>query len=142
MTRSTGVARVLSLLISATLSTSALAENWVEISASADKTIKQYLDVDSIDRNLGSVEMHRLLEHPPNQARVINGKTYTSQRSHLEFDCVARSMRQMNVAWFTKPMGKGEGLQMEVDTDWQIDSFDQFTLPLWKIACEGLKLSR
>ncbi len=124
------------------LSTSALAENWVEISTSTDKTIKQYLDVDSIDRNLGSVEMHRLLDYPPNQARAIDGKAYSSQRSHLEFDCAARSMRQMTVTWFTQPIGKGESLKAEVDTDWRIDSFDEFTLPLWRIACEGLKLSR
>lgn len=128
------------LIALAALSGTALAENWVEISTSADKKIKQYLDIDSIDRNLGSVEVHRLLDYP--QAREINGKRYASQRSHLEFDCAARSMRQIQLDWYAAPMGKGETLAGESDSDWQIDSFDEFTLPLWKIACEGLKLPR
>ncbi len=142
MNRPSGVARVLVLLRSAALSSTALADNWVEISASSDKTVRQYVDVDSIERNLGSVEMHRLLDYPAKQAREVNGKHFRSQRSHLEFDCAARSMRRHEVVWHAAAMGKGESLKVEVDTDWQIDSFDDFTLPLWKVACEGLNILR
>ena len=126
------------LLIACALSGPALAENWVEISASADGKVRQYLDIDSIERNLGSVEMWRVLDFTQKPAPEIRGKAYASQRIHLEFDCAARSMRQSYVGWHAAPGGKGSVLSEGADSEWQIDAFDELTLPLWTIACENL----
>ncbi len=130
------------LLAACALSGPALAENWIEIAASADGKVRQYLDIDSIERNLGSVEMWRVLDYAQKPAPEISGKAYASQRIHLEFDCAARSMRQSYVGWHAAPSGKGALLREGADSEWQIDAFDELTLPLWKIACEGLSLSR
>ncbi len=72
------------------------------------------------------------------QAPQVNGKSAASVRIQLEFDCPARSMRQRYVGWHAAPGGKGSVLNEGVDSEWQIDAFDELTLPLWKIACEGL----
>ncbi len=124
------------------LSDTVLAENWVQISTSADGKIQQYLDIDSIERNLGSVEMWRVLDYSQKPAPEIRGKAYASQRIHLEFDCAARSMRQTYIGWHTAPGGKGTLLNEGADSEWQIDSFDELTLPLWKVACESMTIRR
>ncbi len=125
------------LLLTMLLAVTARAESWIEISASADGKFRQYLDVDSIERNLGNVELWQVLDYAK-QAPQVNGKSAASVRIQLEFDCPARSMRQRYVGWHAAAMGKGELLKEDIDAEWQIDSFDTLTLPLWQIACEGL----
>lgn len=112
------------------------AENWVEITSSPDGGVKQYLDVDSIERNLGSVVLWRVFDYQPPYMRRVNGKSYRSQRVQTEFDCDSRAMRQKYFAWHGEPMGKGSLYYEGSATEWEIDSFDEFTLPLWKMACE------
>lgn len=114
----------------------AQAENWVEITSSADGGVKQYLDVDSIERNLGSVAMWRVFEYQSPYMRRVNRQSYRSQRIHTEFDCQSRAMRQLYFSWHEESMGKGAAHQEGSSTEWEIDSFDEFTLPLWKMACE------
>lgn len=114
----------------------AQAENWVEITSSADGGIKQYLDADSIDRNLGSVVMSRVFEYQSPYMRRVNQKSYRSQRIQTEFDCQSRAMRQVHFSWHEESMGKGPAHHEGSSTEWLIDSFDEFTEPLWKMACE------
>ncbi len=114
----------------------AQAANWVEISSSADGGVKQYLDIDRIERNLGHVELWRVVDYQPAHQRKVESKPYASQVVHTEFDCPSRAMRQVSHAWHAGPMGNGEVLQQESSgSTWEIDSFDEFTRPLWKIAC-------
>ncbi len=112
------------------------AENWVEITSSPDGGVKQYLDIDSIERNLGSVVLWRVFDYQPPYMRRVNGNPYRSQRVQTEFDCDSRAMRQKYFAWHGEPMGKGPLHYEGSATEWEIDSFDEFTLPLWKMACE------
>jgi hypothetical protein len=112
------------------------AENWVEITSSPDGGVKQYLDVDSIERNLGSVVMWRVFDYQPPYMRRVNGKAYRSQRVQTEFDCDSRAMRQKYFAWHGESMGTGPIHHEDSAIEWEIDTFDEFTLPLWKIACE------
>lgn len=114
----------------------AQAENWVEITSSPDGGVKQYLDVDSIERNLGSVVMWRVFEYQSPYMRRVNRKAYKSQRIQTEFDCDSRAMRQVYFAWHEESMGKGEIHHQGSSTEWEIDSFNEFTEPLWKMACE------
>ena len=114
----------------------AQAENWVEIAASSDGSIKEYLDVDSIERHLGSVTLWRVFEYQPPHIRKVNGKASRSQRIQTEFECDSRAMRQKYFAWYSESMGKGAILEEDSIVEWEIDSFDEFTLPLWKMACE------
>ncbi len=129
------------LMMSMVLTASAQAESWIEISAGADGKFRQYLDVDSIERNLGNVELWEVIDYA-NEVPKVNGKSAASQRIQLEFDCPARAMRQRYVGWHAAGMGKGQLLKEEADAEWQIDSFDALTLPLWQIACEGLSPPR
>lgn len=115
---------------------SAQAENWVEITSSPDGGIKQYLDIDSIDRNLGSVVMWRVFEYQSPYMRQVNQKAYKSQRIQTEFDCQSRAMRQVYFAWHQESLGKGKIHDEGSSAEWEIDSFDEFTEPLWKMACE------
>ncbi len=127
---------LLMLIFLAALGHAAQAENWVEITSSPDGGVKQFLDIDSIERNSGSVEMWRVFDYKAPYLRQVNRKPYSSQRVHTEFDCPGRAMRQVYFAWHAEPMGKGELLyQSEYPEIWEIDSFDEFTKPLWKIAC-------
>ena len=112
------------------------AENWVEITSSPDGGVKQYLDIDSIERNLGSVVLWRVFDYQPPFMRRVNGNPYRSQRVQTEFDCDSRAMRQKYVAWHGEPMGKGPVFNEDSAIEWEIDAFDEFTLPLWKMACE------
>jgi len=112
------------------------AENWVEITSSPDGGVKQYLDIDSIERNLGSVVLWRVFDYQPPYMRRVNGNPYRSQRVQTEFDCDSRAMRQKYVAWHGEPMGKGPVFNEDSAIEWEIDAFDEFTLPLWKMACE------
>ena len=112
------------------------AENWVNITQSTKTGVTQYVDVDSIERNLGLVEMWRILEHKPPSLRKVNGKPYTSQKIRTEFDCPSRAMRQVSYTWHAGALATGEVLnQMTVPDVWFIDQFDELTLPLWKMAC-------
>jgi hypothetical protein len=115
---------------------SAQAENWVEITSSPDGGIKQYLDIDSIDRNLGSVVMWRVFDYQSPYMRQVNQKAYKSQRIQTEFDCQSRAMRQVYFAWHEESLGKGKIHEDGSSAEWEIDSFDEFTEPLWKMACE------
>jgi hypothetical protein len=114
----------------------AQAENWVEITSSPDGGVKQYLDVDSIERHLGTVVLWRVFDYQPPYMRRVNGKAYRSQRVQTEFECDSRAMRQKYFAWHDEPMGKGPIHHEDSAIEWEIDSFDEFTLPLWKMACE------
>lgn len=124
------------LALASLFACSAQAANWVEISSSADGGVKQYLDIDRIERNLGLVEVWRVFDYQPAHQRTLENKPYASQVVHTEFDCPSRAMRQVSLVWHAGPMGKGEVLQEATVADaWEIDSFDEFTRPLWKIAC-------
>ena len=127
------------LILAALIGLSALpaqAENWVEITSSPDGGVKQYLDVDSIERNLGSVTLWRVFEYQSPYMRRVNRKSYKSQRIQTEFDCQSRAMRQVYFAWHEESLGKGAIHHEGSSAEWEIDSFDEFTEPLWKMACE------
>jgi hypothetical protein len=118
------------------LTTFAHADNWVIITQSTKTGVTQYVDVDSIERNLGLVEMWRIFEHKPPSLRQANGKPLTSQKIRTEFDCPSRAMRQVSYTWYAGSMASGDIVnQMTVPDVWLIDKFDEFTLPLWKMAC-------
>lgn len=118
------------------LTTLAHADNWVIITQSTKTGVTQYVDVDSIERNLGLVEMWRIFEHKPPSLRKANGKPLTSQKIRTEFDCPSRAMRQVSYTWYAGSMASGDIVnQMTVPDVWLIDQFDEFTLPLWKMAC-------
>ncbi len=124
------------LALASLLTCGAQAANWVEISSSADGGVRQYLDIDRIERNLGLVELWRVFDYQPARQRKVDSKAYASQLVHTEFDCPSRAMRQTYAAWHAEPMGQGNILEEVKDPDvWQIDSFDESTGPLWKIAC-------
>lgn len=115
---------------------SAQAENWVEITSSPDGGVKQYLDIDSIERNLGSVVMWQVFEYQSPYMRQVKQKAYKSQRIQIEFDCQSRAMRQVYFAWHEESFGKGKMHEEGSSAEWEIDSFNEYTEPLWKIACE------
>ena len=118
------------------LTTFAHADNWVIITQSTKTGVTQYVDVDSIERNLGLVEMWRIFEHKAPSLRKMNGKPLTSQKIRTEFDCPSRAMREVSYAWYAGPMATGERVkEMTIPDSWLIDQFDEFTLPLWKMAC-------
>jgi hypothetical protein len=124
------------LALTSLLSCGVQAANWVEISSNTDGGVKQYLDIDRIERNLGLVELWRVFDYQSPYQRQVDGKPYASQLVHTEIDCPSRAMRQVSFAWYAGPMGKGEALQeVNEPNTWEIDSFDEFTRPLWKIAC-------
>ena len=123
--------------VSATLLWSAAhAENWVAVGSRADGT-SQYLDLDSIERNLGLVEMDRVIDYASPQ-RTGDGKRFASQRFRTEIDCGGRAMRQAAIEWRSGAKGSGTLVtENRVPEDWAIDQFDDFTAPLWQIACES-----
>jgi hypothetical protein len=45
-------------------------------------------------------------------------------------------MRQKYFSWHSASKGKGVLIEDGSSVEWEIDSFDEFTLPLWKMACE------
>ena len=118
------------------LTTIAHAENWVVITQSTKTGVTQYVDVDSIERNLGLIELWRIFEHKPPALSKVNGKPLTSQKIRTEFDCPSRAMRQVSYTWYAGAMATGEIVnQVTIPDVWLIDQFDEFTLPLWKMAC-------
>lgn len=127
----------ITMLVCASLIASAThATNWVEISSSADGGIRQYLDLDSIERNLGLVELRRVVDYAPAQRRNADAGTYASEVVHMEFDCPSRAMRQVALSWHAAQMGEGALVkELKEPSLWEIDSFDELTLPIWKIAC-------
>lgn len=130
------LATSLILALSGALAGNALAANWVDISPDPKNGIRHYVDSDSIERNLGSVMVWRMLDYPASQRQRVNQQVFASQRVQTEFDCAARAMRQVSSAWHAAPMGGGALLQETRDADdWQIDQFDALTLPVWQIAC-------
>lgn len=123
------------LALAALMCTGAHAEQWVEVGSRADG-VAQYLDLDSIERNLGLVEMDRVIDYPAQQ-QTTGGRRFASQRIHTEFDCSSRAMRQARVEWHADRKGTGTLVEENrVPDDWTIDQFDDFTAPLWQVACE------
>lgn len=128
--------QLLGLALSALLCNGAHAEQWVEVGSRADG-VAQYLDLDSIERNLGLVELDRMIDYPVQQ-QTAGGKGFASQRIRTEFECGNRAMRQVRVQWLAGRKGAGALVdESSVPDDWAIDQFDAFTGPLWQIACES-----
>ncbi len=128
--------QLLGLALSALLCTGAHATQWVEVGSRADG-VAQFLDLDSIERNLGLVELDRVIDYPAQQ-QTAGGKRFASQLIRTEFDCGSRAMRQVRVEWHAERKGSGTLVdESRVPEDWAIDQFDAFTAPLWQIACES-----
>lgn len=128
--------KILFMAVLVLSSSFAQAENWVVITKSPDGGVTQYLDLDSVEHYSGLVEMWRIFEYKAPYLRQVNRKSYTSQKVHTAFDCTGRAMRQISFTWNEGSMGTGEVLYEVKEPDvWLIDQFDEFTLPLWEIAC-------
>ena len=82
------------------------------------------------------MELWRIVEYKAPSLREVNKKPYTSQKIRTEFDCPSRAMYQVSYTWYAGSMASGEVLkEMTFPDDWLIDQFDEFTFPLWKMAC-------
>lgn len=114
----------------------AQAEQMVLITRSPDEGVAQYLDIDNVVRNGDLVEMWRVFDYKAPYVRKVNRKPYTSQRVLTEFDCESMALRQLQFSWHAEAMGKGETLYENTEPElWEFGNNDQFTGPLWKIAC-------
>jgi len=120
----------------ATLCSIAHAEQMVLITRSPDQGVAQYLDIDNIVRNGDLVEMWRVFDYKAPYVRKVNRKPYTSQRVLTEFDCESMALRQLQFSWHAEAMGSGEILSETTEPElWEFGNHDEFTGPLWKIAC-------
>ncbi len=128
------------LALAALLGPTAQAAHWVEISSTPDGSVRQYLDLDSMERNLGLVELDRMFNYQPPRGREADGKPYASEVVHTEFDCPSHATRQVSMARHAEAMGKGDLVQQNSEPSlWDIDNFDEFTQPVWKIACRDFQ---
>ncbi len=126
----------ITLALASLITSSAHSANWVEISSHADGGVRQYLDLDTMERNLGSVELSRVIDYQPAHRREIDRKAYASELVRTEFDCPSRAVRRVAVTAHAGPMAQGAVVHENKESSlWEIDSFDEFTAPLWKIAC-------
>ncbi len=130
----------ITLAIAVLVASAAHSANWVEISSHADGGIRQYLDPDSMERHLGSVELLRVIDYQPGHQRKAGNQPYASQLVRTEFDCPSRAVRQISVAAHAGQMAMGALVQeVKEPSLWEIDSFDEFIVPLWTIACPGFE---
>ena len=121
------------LLVSAT----SHAEQLVLIWKSPDEGVAQYLDIDNIVYNGDLVEMSRVFNYKPPYLRRVNKNPYTSQKIQTEFDCESLALRQLSAKWYSGEMGTGELLNESNDPElWEFGNNDEFTAPLWEIACK------
>ncbi len=128
--------RLLPLIAILTLSTSLHAEHWVEVTASDGGAVRQYVDIDGIERNLGHVELPRLFSIDASKQAAIDASHPASQRVTTEVDCGARAMRDVHAVAYSQPMAQGDKLhEIPLSSDWVIDPQDDFARPLWQIAC-------
>ncbi len=119
------------------LSTTTRAEQLVLIWQSPDEGVAQYLDIDNIIYNGDLVEMSRVFNYKPPYLRWVNKMPYTSQKIRTEFDCESLALRQLSTKWHSGEMGSGELLNESTEPElWEFGNNDEFTAPLWKIACK------
>lgn len=112
------------------------AEQMVLITRLPDEGVAHYLDIDNVMRNGDLVEMSRIFDYKASHVRTVNNKPYTSQRVRTEFDCESMALRQLQSSWHAEPMGKGDTLEEITEPElWEFGNNDQFTNPLWKMAC-------
>ncbi len=124
------------LLAGLLLNTAAHAEHWVEVTSSQDGAVKQFVDMDSIERYPGLVTLSRLFSFDASRHPAVNGKHPASQRVNTEIECVARAIRDVEASAYSEPMGQGDKLhEIPLPSDWAIDPQDEFVRPLWQIAC-------
>ena len=113
------------------------ADELIQIWQSPDKGVTQYLEPWSIHRQGNSVTMSRIFNYQPPYLRRINRRTYASQRIITEFDCKKMQLRQLSAHWHEGELGSGAILNQENRSDiWEVATYDVFTKPLWKIACD------
>lgn len=113
------------------------ADELVQIWQSPDKGVTHYLELASIQRNSELVVMSRIVNYLPPYLRRINRRTYASQRIITEFDCKKMQLRQLSAHWHEGELGSGAILNQENRPDiWEVATYDVFTEPLWKIACD------
>ena len=113
------------------------AEQLVLIWQSPDEGVAQYLDIDNIIYNGDLVEMSRVFNYKPPYLRKVDKNPYASQKILTEFDCESLALRQLSAKWFSGEMGTGTVLNESNDPElWEFGNIDEFTAPLWKIACK------
>ena len=121
-------------MLLATVSASALAEVWIEISRSDDYLA--YADPSSVRRNGDLVKMWSMFDYK-NPQPGIPGKTYLSTRRHFEYDCKRGRARALAVSSHAAREGKGDALAAaSVKYDWRAvvpESADDYLL---KFACK------
>ena len=128
--------KIISIISLMACSTVAQAEQLVLIWQSPDRGVSQYVDMDDIARNGDLVEMWRVFNYKPPYLRSVNRVPYTSQRVRTEFDCESMALRQIYASWHAEDSGKGAPLVETSEPElWEFSSNNEFTGPLWKIAC-------
>ncbi len=127
---------LLPLIAAALLSSTVHAENWVEVTGSQNGLIRQYVDIDGIDRNLGHVELSRMFSIDASKPAAVDAGHPASQRVTTEVDCAARALRDIHAVAYSQPMAQGDKLHdIPLSSEWAINPQDEFTQPLWQIAC-------
>jgi len=121
-------------ILLATVSASALAEVWIEISRNDDYLA--YADPSSVRRDGDRVKMWSMFDYKTPQPG-IPGKTFLSTRRHFEYDCKQARARALAVSSHAAREGKGDALaSASVKYDWRAvvpESADDYLL---KFACK------
>lgn len=132
-----GTRNALAVVLLAAISTSVLAEVWIETSRNDDYLA--YADPSSIRRQGEYVKMWSMFDYRIPQPGV-SGKTYLSTRRQFEYDCAGGRARALAVSAHAAREGKGAALaSVSVKYEWRpvvADSADDYLL---KFACKDYR---
>ena len=100
-----------------------------------DDTVTSYADTATIIRNGNTATMWSLFDYKGFQRMVEVG--YYSQKTHAEYDCVAKHLRGLSLTLHADKMGEGKVIYEDTSPhDWEPVVPDTMSETLLKVACK------
>lgn len=104
---------------------------WVRI-ATDDQGMTAYVDLDTIQRKGGLVEMWALVD-----IETAKGNSFLSRKEHVVYDCSAERHRLLAGSWYSEHMGKGNVDAIDShESKWNPVEPESIPHIFWKVACD------
>ena len=128
--------KLLIAVLLAVFSTGAMA-GWTYLISSEDNAFDVYIDKTTIRKRGNVAKMWELMDYKAPREEA-DGKSYLSNKSLAEYDCVEIRVRLLALTHFSDNMGKGQvtSTYQYDDSKWVDIAPGSVNMSNWKVACK------
>jgi hypothetical protein len=128
--------KVIWVILLSGMSSSGMAQQWVQVASTVDGGITVYADQSAI-RKEGSVIMILTLGDFKKAEIIGNNNQVSSLEEQYEYDCKEQQMRRLYATLHSGNMGRGKVLDSSlIHEEWQPVPPGSLNDQLWKFACD------